>query len=148
MSEETKEATITLLHIEYTSFLLQLRDIKDWIPYPGHWGAFGGEIESHENPEIGLVKIDVEGSKDRVVDGMSQLLENGGELNVTLEYHPPLLERSQVDPREFLHRLTTSNFKVGCIDGDDHPILDDTCDLDSFVDGVWQNGVNLLYTRQ
>ena len=51
MSEETKEATITLLHIEYTSFLLQLRDIKDWIPYPGHWGAFGGEIESHENPE-------------------------------------------------------------------------------------------------
>ena len=51
MSEETKEAAITLLHIEYTRFLLQLRDIKDWIPYPGHWGAFGGEIESHENPE-------------------------------------------------------------------------------------------------
>ena len=50
MSEETKEAAITLLHIEYTRFLLQLRDIKDWIPYPGHWGAFGGEIESHENP--------------------------------------------------------------------------------------------------
>ena len=51
MSEETKEAAITLLHIEYTRFLLQLRDMKDWIPYPGHWGAFGGEIESHENPE-------------------------------------------------------------------------------------------------
>jgi len=52
MSEKTKEATITLLHIDYTRFLLQLRDIKDWIPYPGHWGAFGGEIESHENPEM------------------------------------------------------------------------------------------------
>ena len=51
MSEETKETTITLLHIEYTRFLLQLRDIKDWIPYPGHWGAFGGEVENHENPE-------------------------------------------------------------------------------------------------
>jgi len=52
MLGKTKEATITLLHIDYTRFLLQLRDIKDWIPYPGHWGAFGGEIESHENPEM------------------------------------------------------------------------------------------------
>ena len=127
------------------------------IDYSGQKGSNGVQVEtttidtfleSHENPEIGLVKIDVEGSEDRVLDGMSQLLENGGELNVILEYHPPLLERSQVDPREFLHRLTTSDFKVRCIDGDDHPILDDTCDLDSFVDGVWQNGVNLLCTRQ
>jgi 8-oxo-dGTP diphosphatase len=52
MSERIKESAITLLHNNYTHFLLQLRDIKDWIPYPGHWGAFGGEIENHENPEM------------------------------------------------------------------------------------------------
>ena len=78
-------------------------------------------------------------SRDLLGGKLEQLAELGSD---------PVLERSQVDPGEFLHRLTTSNFKVRCIDGDDHPILDDTCDLDSFVDGVWQNGVNLLYTRQ
>jgi 8-oxo-dGTP diphosphatase len=51
MPEKTKEATITLLHIGYTRFLLQLRDIKNWIPYPGHWGAFGGALEGKENSE-------------------------------------------------------------------------------------------------
>ena len=51
MLKKVKESTVTLLHIDYTRFLLQLRDLKDWIPYPGHWGAFGGEIESRENPE-------------------------------------------------------------------------------------------------
>ena len=105
-------------------------------------------LGNHEIPGIGLVKIDVEGSEQRVLDGMSQLLENAGELNVILEYHPPLLERAGVDPREFIHALTTSNFNVRCIDGDDRKTLDDTCDLDSFVDAVWQNGVILLCTRQ
>ena len=52
MPNETKEAAITLLHVDYARFLLQLRDLKDWIPYPGHWGAFGGEVESHESPEV------------------------------------------------------------------------------------------------
>lgn len=126
------------------------------IDYSGQQESSGVQVEtttvdtflgSQESLEISLVKIDVEGSEERVLDGMSQLFENSGKLNVILEYHPPLLERSGVDPREFLHRLTTSNFNVRCIN-DGQPSMDDTFDLDSFVDAVWENGVNLLCTRK
>ena len=51
MPEEIKETVVTLLHRDYTRFLLQLRDIKHGISYPGHWGAFGGEVESDEDPQ-------------------------------------------------------------------------------------------------
>ena len=52
MSKKIKEAAATILHVDYKRFLLQLRDLKHWIPYPGHWGVFGGEIKNHESPEI------------------------------------------------------------------------------------------------
>ncbi|TVQ44841.1 MAG: NUDIX domain-containing protein [Gloeocapsa sp. DLM2.Bin57] len=35
-------------------FLLQLRDDYPFILYPGHWGLFGGHLESGESPEAGL----------------------------------------------------------------------------------------------
>lgn len=35
-------------------FLMQLRDDKLGIPYPGHWGLFGGHLEPGESPEAGL----------------------------------------------------------------------------------------------
>lgn len=35
-------------------FLLQLRDNIPNIVYPGHWGLFGGHLESGENPDIAL----------------------------------------------------------------------------------------------
>jgi len=37
-------------------YLLQLRDNKSGIFFPGHWGLFGGGIESEEEPEAGLVR--------------------------------------------------------------------------------------------
>ena len=46
-----KESVITLLHVDYSRFLLQLRDMNPSISYPGYWGAFGGEIETRETPE-------------------------------------------------------------------------------------------------
>jgi 8-oxo-dGTP diphosphatase len=47
-----REAVITLLHIDYTKFLLQLRDFKSSIPFPGVWGGFGGQIEKGESPKL------------------------------------------------------------------------------------------------
>jgi 8-oxo-dGTP pyrophosphatase MutT (NUDIX family) len=35
-------------------FLMQLRDDKAGIPYPGHWALFGGHLESGETPLEGL----------------------------------------------------------------------------------------------
>ena len=35
-------------------YLMQLRDQKAGIFYPGHWGLFGGAIDPGESPEISL----------------------------------------------------------------------------------------------
>jgi len=35
---------------------LQLRDNKSGILFPGHWGLFGGEVESGEESEAGLAR--------------------------------------------------------------------------------------------
>ena len=35
-------------------YLMQLRDQKPGIFYPGHWGLFGGAIDPGESPEISL----------------------------------------------------------------------------------------------
>ena len=32
------------------AWLLQLRDDKESILYPGHWGLFGGHLDSEETP--------------------------------------------------------------------------------------------------
>lgn len=37
-------------------FLMQLRDDKEEILYPGKWGLFGGHIESGETPQAGLIR--------------------------------------------------------------------------------------------
>jgi len=49
-NKEPKESVITLLHVNYEKYLLQLRDFKPSIPFPGFWGGFGGQIEIGESP--------------------------------------------------------------------------------------------------
>ena len=49
-----KKVVIAFLHKDYDSYLLQLRDFKSSIIYPGHWGAFGGGIEKGESPETAI----------------------------------------------------------------------------------------------
>ena len=49
-----KKVVIIFLHNNFDSYLLQLRDFKSSIIYPGHWGAFGGAIEEGESPRSAL----------------------------------------------------------------------------------------------
>ena len=49
-----KETVIIFLHNNFDSYLLQLRDFKSSIIYPGNWGAFGGGIEEGESPSSAL----------------------------------------------------------------------------------------------
>jgi 8-oxo-dGTP diphosphatase len=37
-------------------FLMQLRDDRENILYPGKWGLFGGHLELSETPEVGLTR--------------------------------------------------------------------------------------------
>jgi 8-oxo-dGTP pyrophosphatase MutT (NUDIX family) len=49
-----KKVVIVFLHNDFNSYLLQLRDFKSSIVFPGHWGAFGGAIEEGESPIVAL----------------------------------------------------------------------------------------------
>ena len=45
-----KQVVTIILHYNLNLFLFQLRDFKPSIVHPGHWGAFGGEIDGGEKP--------------------------------------------------------------------------------------------------
>jgi 8-oxo-dGTP diphosphatase len=51
-----KKVVIVFLHENFKSYLLQLRDFKSSIIYPGHWGAFGGGMEEGESPEAAMCR--------------------------------------------------------------------------------------------
>jgi 8-oxo-dGTP pyrophosphatase MutT (NUDIX family) len=47
-------ASAALITVGGTHYLMQLRDQKSGIFFPGHWGLFGGAIEAGESPEESL----------------------------------------------------------------------------------------------
>ena len=47
-------AVVAIIVVDETSYLMQLRDQKPNIFYPGHWGLFGGAIEANEDPTVAL----------------------------------------------------------------------------------------------
>jgi 8-oxo-dGTP pyrophosphatase MutT (NUDIX family) len=53
MSEKLVSVALAIL-TQNDQFLMQLRDDKPGILYPGHWGLFGGHLELDETPEEGL----------------------------------------------------------------------------------------------
>jgi 8-oxo-dGTP diphosphatase len=48
--------TMAVLYQKNQHFLMQLRDDKEQILYPGKWGLFGGHLESGETPEEGMIR--------------------------------------------------------------------------------------------
>ena len=47
---KSKEVVVILPYAD-SKVLLQLRDIKEGIAFPGYWGFFGGSIDADETPE-------------------------------------------------------------------------------------------------
>lgn len=50
------DAVAALIVLEDGGYLLQLRDQKPDIFYPGHWGLFGGSVDSGEEPVTALCR--------------------------------------------------------------------------------------------
>jgi 8-oxo-dGTP pyrophosphatase MutT (NUDIX family) len=48
------DAAVALLVLDDGRYLMQLRDQKPGIFYPGHWGCFGGALDLGETPEAAL----------------------------------------------------------------------------------------------
>jgi len=60
MSDKVPVVVVVLPFIS-NKVLMQLRDFKQEIAYPGHWGFFGGSIDSKETPlEAALREIEEE----------------------------------------------------------------------------------------
>jgi 8-oxo-dGTP pyrophosphatase MutT (NUDIX family) len=45
------DAAVALITVDKGNYLMQLRDQKPGIFYPGHWGLFGGAVDPGESPE-------------------------------------------------------------------------------------------------
>lgn len=50
------DAAVALIVVDGARYLMQLRDQKPGIFYPGHWGLFGGAIDDGEVPESALIR--------------------------------------------------------------------------------------------
>jgi len=50
------DASCAIILTNSEGFLLQLRDNKKGVFFPGHWGFFGGAIEGSENPEQAIIR--------------------------------------------------------------------------------------------
>jgi 8-oxo-dGTP pyrophosphatase MutT (NUDIX family) len=50
------DAAVALIVLDDGRYLLQLRDQKPRIFYPGHWGLFGGAMEPGETPKAALIR--------------------------------------------------------------------------------------------
>jgi 8-oxo-dGTP pyrophosphatase MutT (NUDIX family) len=48
------DASVAIILLDDSRYLMQLRDQKSGIFYPGHWGCFGGGMEAGETPEAAL----------------------------------------------------------------------------------------------
>jgi 8-oxo-dGTP pyrophosphatase MutT (NUDIX family) len=49
-------AVAAIITDESGRYLMQLRDDKPGIFYPGHWGCFGGAVDSSEEPAKALIR--------------------------------------------------------------------------------------------
>ena len=106
-------------------------------------------LESEGWPDIGLIKIDVEGAELSVLNGMSRLLAKNRSLNMIIELNPALLRNAAVDPLDFLNRLKQQGFKVYVIDESGGPQELSETSVPALIDRLItaDNSVNLHFAR-
>jgi 8-oxo-dGTP diphosphatase len=83
-----KKVVVVFLHKNFDSYLLQLRDFKSRIIYPGHWGAFGGAMEEGESPETAICRELIEEIvyKPEVFNFFCQSYKDKYKLNIHIFY--------------------------------------------------------------
>jgi 8-oxo-dGTP diphosphatase len=93
-----KKVVVVFLHKNFDSYLLQLRDFKPSIVYPGHWGAFGGAMEEGESPETAICRELTEeiGHTPEVFYFFRQVYKDKHKLNVHMFYSEMSVSTSEL----------------------------------------------------
>jgi FkbM family methyltransferase len=65
---------------------------------------------------INIIKIDVEGAEDAVLEGMRRIITENPELTIFTEFSPEALKRAGCLPTEYLKKLTNYGFDIYLID--------------------------------
>ena len=68
------------------------------------------------SPRVDVVKIDVEGAEDLVLQGMQDGLATKRYRAILLELHPPLLRERGIDPEACIRRLLEAGYRGRTID--------------------------------
>jgi 8-oxo-dGTP diphosphatase len=93
---------VVFLHKNFESYLLQLRDFKSSIVYPGHWGVFGGGMEEGESPETAICRELTEeiGHVPEVINYFRQAYKEKHKLNIYMFYSELSASTSELDLME------------------------------------------------
>ena len=106
-------------------------------------------LDSEGWPKVDLVKVDVEGAEQDVLEGMGRLLQKSTALTLIIEFSPNLLQDAGIEPLRFLEVLNGRDFEVHCIIENKGPVAVPKEGWSTLVANLYKNqsSVNLFCTR-
>lgn len=72
-------------------------------------------IEEQGWPQVGLIKLDIEGSEWDALDGVKRLLNRNRHVKLIVEFAPSMLQAAGIEPQQFLSKLSALNLEVHVI---------------------------------
>ncbi|EPA04252.1 FkbM family methyltransferase, partial [Candidatus Nitrosarchaeum limnium] len=73
-------------------------------------------LEKTEDLKVDIIKMDVEGSEKKSLDGMKKTIQFNKKLTLITEFWPQGFVNAGIEPKEFLEILTSSGFSLYHID--------------------------------
>jgi FkbM family methyltransferase len=71
---------------------------------------------------IHIIKIDVEGAENAVLQGMTSIIDKNPDMNIFTEFSPEALKRAGCLPTEYLNKLVNFGFAIYVIDEKKHSL--------------------------
>jgi FkbM family methyltransferase len=103
--------------------------------------------EAEGRPEIGFIKMDIEGAEAAALEGMSNFLEATRRLTMITEFFPGALRAAGTKPESYLRGLSALGFQVQFFIGEGLVSLE-SVDMASLYGRLGDEyGVNLLCTK-
>lgn len=78
--------------------------------------------------KVDVIKIDIEGSEPFIIEGLCQLIDYNGAMEIIMEYCPYMWKASVDDPRVILQKFADRNFSFDIIQRKDGTIVPTTLD--------------------